>query len=108
MANKDKLLGSSAVSTTYSITLTKAVRKNLNVKSGDILGYYLSKDNKIRLISGELSEESLEGTTLIGSSKITASFASTLPKKIRNDFNVKPGDFIPFYLGSDNKIFIQT
>lgn len=107
MTDESKLLGSSAVSANFSITLTKVVREMLNIKSGEILGYYNLTDNKIMLSAGKLSGNSVDGALLIGSSTLTKSNNSTLPKKVRQFFKLNVGDYIAFYKGQDENVYIQ-
>lgn len=40
-------------------------------------------------------------------SKLTTKSQATIPEKIRNILNLKPGDSVAFEMGENNKVFIR-
>lgn len=45
-------------------------------------------------------------TTLRGASKVTVKGSVTIPKSIRNEFGIKPGDII-FFVTDNSKIMLR-
>lgn len=50
----------------------------------------------------------LKGPKLLGASKITTSFSTTIPKKIRELLKLKPGSIIGFYLENGERIILSN
>lgn len=104
MSNKKKLLGASAVTNSYAITLLKDVRQYMNVEVGDIIGFCVTTDNQLVITSGQLAND----LTLLGSSTLTTSKSVTLPKKVREHLNVKKGDKLAYYEEGERRVNIES
>ena len=105
MSNERKLYGAAPLTSSFSFTLTKAAKEELDVKPGDVIGFYKQSAEKIILLTGKLS--GLSGDEiLLGSSKVTTSFAITLPQKVRQLFQVKKKVYIAFFKELDGNVSI--
>ena len=103
MVTERRLLGAATITSSNAVALIKEVRTKLNVKKGDLVGFYRKNDGTIMVHSGPLSG----GEVLLGSSTLTTSQSITLPKKIRVLLKVTPGYKIAFIQEHDDTIIIE-
>lgn len=109
MSAKGKLLGATPITSSYSITILKIVRKHLEVKISDLIGFYSTNEKFIIITSSKIANPAeLENLDLLGSSTLTASNTVTLPKKVRELLNVDKGDRLAYYDFSTRRIMVTT
>ena len=105
MLNKKVLLGSSSVTTTFSITLVKDVRKHLNVKTGDVVGFCQSTNKDLLITASTKLDTDL---TLLGASTLTSSNSVTLPKKVRETLDIQKGQKVAYYQNVRGRVMLEA
>lgn len=106
MSKKGKLLGSTTITNSYSITIIKKCRKYLNVKIGDVLGFFRTGSDDIIMTRSQIGQTD-QDLDLLGSSTLTTSNTLTLPKKVREILQVGKGDNIAYYEGRMQQIILS-
>ena len=109
MATKGKFLGSTSITNSYSITLIKIVREHLEIETGNLIGFYSTKENNLIITPSQIDNlADLSQLALLGASTLTASNTVTLPKKVRRLLKVNKGDKLAYYDDSIRRIRVTT
>ena len=105
MPDTRKLLDSSSITKSNSITITKRVIGLLNAKIGDKITFcLLETSNKIILTTGQMKG----GEIVLGTKKLSSNKTVVLPEEVREKLHVRTGDQIAYYQEPGGRISLGS
>ena len=96
MTEEKELLGSSKVSNSFGLTVTKDARKILKLKKGERLLFYRYNEKSILLKTSTITSD-VVGSKLLEMAPVSTIFSVTLKPQVRKLLGVKTGNYVSFY-----------